>query len=124
MLYFYFINRWTFLMDLGKYYDPETSVFEIPIRVTSKNEEDTGAPLVVHAIGSLSRCMGIRISPKDLNLGVVTTSETVIANLYLFNYSTGACYYGFLNLPKVSAFQNYYIETQEDIKFTFDRQNC
>ncbi|KAK9508043.1 hypothetical protein O3M35_007790 [Rhynocoris fuscipes] len=103
-----FAPKWSFPVDAGKYFNEENSIFEIPILITSRKEEDTGKALTLYALGILAKTMGIRLHPKVLDLGVVTTAETVVAVIYLNNYSQASYSYGFMKTPKCIMIQPNY----------------
>lgn len=45
---------------------------------------------------------GLKLTPTNLDFGVVNTTETVVRNVVLANHSRTAMTYGFLKLPEVT----------------------
>lgn len=97
-----------------KYYDPYTNILNFPIRIFLLSSKRLNIPptiLTVYAI--LSEPDRIKLRFKDetlqeeendmpvINIGHVTTHETVLIDFVIENVSSVPQEFGFLNLPQV-----------------------
>ncbi|KAJ3586735.1 hypothetical protein NHX12_013129, partial [Muraenolepis orangiensis] len=83
--------------DAGEFFDGETSVLEVPLKVHVVNQTQP-VPFTLHAVVTTS---DLRFDPTEVDFGHCSVrSETVRATVHLSNLSLLPQEYGFVGVPK------------------------
>lgn len=114
-VFFYFQTCSAKVLDT-KYYDPNTAIIHFPIKICTllpKNSQVPATVISVYALLTEADFLILRPGPNQdadldqslipvINLGQVTTHETITAEIEIENCSASTHEFGFLNLPEVS----------------------
>uniref|UniRef100_A0A8C3PPI6 Cilia and flagella associated protein 74 n=1 Tax=Calidris pygmaea TaxID=425635 RepID=A0A8C3PPI6_9CHAR len=91
-----FLPRRSLPEDAGRYFNEETGILEVPVRILIVDKAKK-VNFTVHAIVTTS---DLEISPAQINFGYCTIYEAVRANIKLTNKSILPQEFGFVGLPE------------------------
>ncbi|XP_014799367.1 PREDICTED: cilia- and flagella-associated protein 74 [Calidris pugnax] len=91
-----FLPRRSLPEDAGRYFNEETGILEVPVRILIVGKAKK-VNFTVHAIVTTS---DLEISPAQINFGYCTIYEAVRANIKLTNKSILPQEFGFVGLPE------------------------
>lgn len=98
------IFSWSFLKDPSPYLEPESGLLNFPVLVTTQTGEvPVAPPLELRVLALVAPPCPLTLTPQALDLGSVTTQETVCSDLHLTNHHHSCTYqFAFLDLPQVA----------------------
>lgn len=99
----FWVSSWSFLKDPSPYLEPGSGLLNFPVLVTTQTGESPVAPpLELRVLALVAPPCPITVTPPSLDLGNVTTQETVCSDLHLTNHHHSCTYhFAFLDLPQV-----------------------
>ncbi|KAK6639285.1 hypothetical protein RUM43_007557 [Polyplax serrata] len=93
-------QRLTLSRDAVRYFKVDSGLLEFPIFIYSEDLNDIKPDYIKIYTFAVVTDYALELSPSTINIGEVSTLETVRTPIFLTNHSLVAHEYAFLNLPK------------------------